>query len=63
VVVTDELPGVTRDDVTTSLQEDVLTLEGARQPKTQQQDVNWQRRRSHRTVRRSAHDLTSSGPN
>jgi HSP20 family protein len=43
VVVTSELPGVTRDDVTISLQEDVLTLEGARQPKPQQ-DVNWQRR-------------------
>src|SRR4029077_2536379 len=35
VVVTGELPGVTRDDVTISLQEDVLTLEGARQPKPQ----------------------------
>ena len=45
VVVTSELPGVTRDDVTISLQEDVLTLEGARQPKPQQQDVpTWQRR-------------------
>jgi HSP20 family protein len=43
VVVTSELPGVTRDDVTISLQEDVLTLEGTRQPKPQQ-DVNWQRR-------------------
>ena len=43
VVVTSELPGVTRDDVTISLQEDVLTLEGARQPK-QQESVNWQRR-------------------
>jgi HSP20 family protein len=44
VMVTGELPGVTHDDVTISLQEDVLTLEGARQPKPQQQDVNWQRR-------------------
>jgi HSP20 family protein len=43
VVVTGELAGVTRDDVTINLQEDVLTLEGARRP-TQQQDVNWQRR-------------------
>ncbi len=43
VVVTGELPGVTPDDVTINLQEDVLTLEGARRPK-QEQDVNWQRR-------------------
>ena len=43
VVVTGELPGVTRDDVTINLQEDVLTLEGARRP-TQEKDVNWQRR-------------------
>lgn len=43
VVVTSELPGVTRDDVTISLQEDALTLEGARHPK-QEQDANWQRR-------------------
>jgi len=43
VVVTGELPGVTRDEVTISLQEDVLTLEGARQPK-QQEGANWQRR-------------------
>ena len=41
VVVTGGLAGVTRDDVTINLQEDVLTLEGARRP-TQQQDVNWQ---------------------
>jgi HSP20 family protein len=34
---------VTRNDVTINLQEDVLTLEGARRP-TQEQDVNWQRR-------------------
>ena len=43
VVVTSELPGVTPSDVTINLQEDVLTLEGARHP-TQQQDANWQRR-------------------
>jgi HSP20 family protein len=43
VVVTSELPGVTRDDVALKLQEDLLTLEGARRP-TQEQDVNWQRR-------------------
>src|SRR4051794_7586730 len=43
VVVTSELPGVTRDDFTLNLQEDVLTLEGARRP-TQERDVNWQRR-------------------
>jgi HSP20 family protein len=43
VVVTGELPGVTRDDVAISLQEDVLTLEGARHPK-QEQNANWQRR-------------------
>src|SRR5882672_12156564 len=40
VVVTSELPGVTRDDVALNLQEDVLTLEGARRP-TQERDVNW----------------------
>ena len=43
VVVTSELASVARDDVTINLQEDVLTLEGARRP-TQQQDANWQRR-------------------
>ena len=32
VVVTAELPGVTRDDVSISLQDEVLTVEGARQP-------------------------------
>jgi HSP20 family protein len=42
--VTAELPGVTRDDVTISLQEDVLTLEGKREPKVQEDNVNWQRR-------------------
>ena len=44
VVVTAELPGVTREDVTLNLQEDVLTLEGKREPKLQQENVNWQRR-------------------
>jgi HSP20 family protein len=44
VVVTAELPGVTREDVTISLQEDVLTLEGKREPKVQENNVNWQRR-------------------
>jgi HSP20 family protein len=44
VVVTAELPGVTRDDVTLNLQDDVLTLEGKREPKQQQENVNWQRR-------------------
>jgi HSP20 family protein len=44
VVVTAELPGITSADVNLSLQEDVLTLSGKREPKTQQDDVNWQRR-------------------
>jgi len=44
VAVTVELPGVTRDDVTISLQEDVMTLEGKRDPKLQQDNINWQRR-------------------
>ena len=44
VVLTAELPGVTRDDVSINLQEDVLTLEGRRQPKQEQENVNWQRR-------------------
>lgn len=43
VVVTAELPGVTRQDVNLNLQEDVLTLAGRRQP-SPQQEVNWQRR-------------------
>jgi HSP20 family protein len=43
VVVTAELPGVTRNDVTLNLQDDVLTLEGKREP-TRQETVNWQRR-------------------
>ena len=44
MVVTAELPGVTRDDVTISLQEDVLALEGKREPKVQEDNLNWQRR-------------------
>jgi HSP20 family protein len=44
VVVTAELPGVTRDDVNLSLQEDVVTLAGQREPKSQEQNVGWQRR-------------------
>jgi HSP20 family protein len=44
VAVTAELPGIARDDVTISLQEDVLTLDGRREPKLQQDNVNWQRR-------------------
>ena len=39
VVVTSELPGVTRNDVTINLQEDLLTLEGARRA-TQEEDVD-----------------------
>src|SRR5580692_8358307 len=44
VVLTAELPGITRDDVNPRLQEDVLTLAGKREPKSQEQNVNWQRR-------------------
>lgn len=44
VVVTSELPDITSGDVNLSLQEDVLTLAGKREPKTQQETVNWQRR-------------------
>ena len=44
VVVTAELPGITNDDVNLSLQEDVLTLSGKREPKSQEQNVSWQRR-------------------
>jgi HSP20 family protein len=44
VVVTAELPGITNDDVNLSLQEDVLTLAGKREPKPQEQNVSWQRR-------------------
>jgi HSP20 family protein len=42
VVVTSELPGVTPGDVTINLQDDVLTLEGARRPR-EKQNANWQR--------------------
>src|SRR5262249_10551506 len=44
VVVTAELPGVTRDDVTLNLQDDVLMLEGKREPRHQQEEGNWRRR-------------------
>ena len=44
VVVTAELSGVTGEDVNLSLQEDVLTLSGKREPKSQEQNVSWQRR-------------------
>jgi HSP20 family protein len=44
VAVIAELPGVTADDVTIGLQEDVLKLEGKREPKVQEDNVNWQRR-------------------
>ena len=44
VVVTAELAGVTADDVNLNLQDDVLTLGGKREPKIQQENVNWQRR-------------------
>jgi HSP20 family protein len=43
VVVTAELPGVTRDEIGINLQSDVLTLDGARRPPAQQ-DVKWHRR-------------------
>jgi HSP20 family protein len=44
VVLTAELPGVTHEDVNLSLQDDVLSLAGKREPKTQQEGANWQRR-------------------
>jgi HSP20 family protein len=44
VVVTAELPGVTREDVDLNLQDDVLSLAGKREPKTREENVNWQRR-------------------
>ena len=44
VVVTAELPGVTREDVDLNLQDDVLSLAGKREPKTHEEHVNWQRR-------------------
>src|SRR5437764_11295208 len=43
VVLTAELPGVTRDDVNLSLQEDMLTLACERESKSQEQNVSWQR--------------------
>jgi HSP20 family protein len=43
VVLTSELAGVTVNDVSISLQDDVLILEGARRPE-ERQDVSWQRR-------------------
>ncbi len=44
VVVTAELPGMKREDVNISLQDEVLTLEGKREPQVQHQDVKWHRR-------------------
>jgi HSP20 family protein len=44
VVVTAELPGVTREDVDLNLQDDVLSLAGKREPKAQEENVSWQRR-------------------
>src|SRR5271165_6078501 len=43
-VVTAELPGVKREEVNISLQDEVLTLEGSRQPRLQEQNVKWHRR-------------------
>jgi HSP20 family protein len=44
VVVTAELPGVRHEDVNINLQDEVLTLEGVRQPQLREQDVKWHRR-------------------
>jgi HSP20 family protein len=44
VVVTAELPGVRREDVTINLQDEVLSLEGTRQPQLREQEVKWHRR-------------------
>ena len=44
VVLTAELPGVTRDNVDVSLQDEVLTLQGSRQPQTAHQTDRWHRR-------------------
>jgi HSP20 family protein len=44
VVVTAELPGVTRDQVDISLQDEILTLQGSRQPELREQNVKWHRR-------------------
>ncbi|MBO0738673.1 MAG: Hsp20/alpha crystallin family protein [Alphaproteobacteria bacterium] len=43
VLVSAELPGVTSGEVTLNLQDDVMTLEGKREPKAQE-NANWQRR-------------------
>lgn len=43
VVVTAELPGVARDDVSITLLEDVLTLEGERRPR-EEGEARWHRR-------------------
>ena len=54
VVVTAELPGVKRDDVNIRLQDEVLTLEGTRQPQLREQDVKWHRReRAYGTFQRT----------
>ena len=43
-VVTAELPGVKPGDVNISLQDEVLTLEGSRQPQLREPEVKWHRR-------------------
>jgi HSP20 family protein len=43
VLITAELPGVGRDDISITLLEDVLTLEGERRPR-QEGEVRWHRR-------------------
>jgi HSP20 family protein len=44
VVVTAELPGVGRNEVSVNLQEDVLTLEGERRPPQEEGNARWHRR-------------------
>ncbi len=44
VVVTAELPGVTRENVNINLQDEILTLQGSRQPQLREQNVRWHRR-------------------
>jgi HSP20 family protein len=44
VVLTAELPGVKHGDVNISLQDEVLTLEGSREPQLGERDVKWHRR-------------------
>jgi HSP20 family protein len=44
VVVTAELPGVPHDSVDISLQDEVLTMQGSRQPQLREQNVRWHRR-------------------